>query len=79
MDADTDGYRHTDTIQMDTDKLFNFIWNSRFHRWIDWIHDCIHDSTHDTDRDADGYRYNLDRYRGINCLISLGTPDLTGG
>ena len=58
MDTDTDGYRYnTDTIQMD--KLFNFIWNSRFDGWIDCIHDCIHDSTiqMDTDTDTDGNRY----------------------
>ena len=76
-------------IQMETiqygwiqiDKLFNFIWNSRFDRWIDCIHDCIHDSIiqMDKDTDTDGYIYNIDGYRWINCLISCGTPDLMDG
>ena len=34
-----------------------------FDGWIDCIHDCIHDRETDTD----GYRYNTDGYRWINC------------
>ena len=33
----------------------------------------------DSDTDTDGYRYNTDGYRWINCLISFGTPDLMDG
>ena len=56
MDTDPDGYRYRykwigiqyGWIQMD--KLFNSIWNSRFDRWIDCIHDCLHSTIQmDTD------------------------------
>ena len=55
--------------------------STEFDGWIDIIHDCIHDSTiqMDTDMDTDGYRYNMDGYRWIYCLISFGTPDLMDG
>ena len=65
----------TDTIQMDTDtdKLFNFIWNSRFDGWID----CIHDSTIQMNTDAHGYRYRWiqTQYR----ILAFETPDLMDG
>ena len=69
---------HDSTTQID--KLFNFIWNSRSDGWIDCIHDCIHSTIQmDRDTDTDGYRYNMDGYKWINCLISYGTSDLMGG
>ena len=36
------------------DKFSHFIWNSRFDRWIDCIHDSTIQMDTDTDADTDG-------------------------
>ena len=50
--TDTDQYRYN-TEGYRLINFLNFIWNSRFDRWID----CIHDSKIQMDTDTDGHRH----------------------
>ena len=62
---------HASIIQMHTDMDSD---GYRYRYKYRWIQIQI-----DRDTDTDGYRYNINGYRWINCLISYGTPDLMGG
>ena len=53
------------------DKFYNFIWNSKFDRWIDCIHDSTLQMDTDTDTDTDGHRH-----RWIQMQIQMDTDTI---